>query len=100
MASATPQKLKCSIKNIEPDPKNPGRMIVAVEFDDGNSELGPWIQGFSVLPDRVLTLDDFIDQLYTREIKRPEDPYQHLKTAMEEKKTFEIDLTAKIEPAN
>lgn len=98
MANPSPKKITCRIKNIEPDPKHPGRMIVAVEFDDGNKELGPWIQGFSLLPEKVLTLEDFIDSLYQREIERPQDPYQHLKRVMQEGKSFELDLSAKIEP--
>lgn len=94
----TPKKLNCKITDIKPDPLHAGRMIVAVEFDDGNKELGPWHQGFSVIPDKVVALEDFMQQLYTQEIHRPVDPYQNLKSVMAEGETFVLNLTAKIEP--
>lgn len=92
----TPKKLNCKITDIKPDPLHAGRMIVAVEFDDGDGE--PWHQGFSVIPDRVVTVEDFMQQLYTQEIHRPVDPYENLKSVMQNGETFVLNLTAKIEP--
>lgn len=92
---ASKTKLVCKIINMEPDPKHPGRMIVSVSIDDGDRR-GPWIQGFSVLPEKVLTLEDFMDGITKKELKRPEDPYKHLTAAMEKKRTFVLNLTGKI----
>lgn len=71
-------------------------MIIAVEFDDGDPA-GPWHQGFSVVPEKVLTIDDFLTQLYTQNIERPVDPYANLKQVMQTGEEFVLDLTAKIE---
>lgn len=93
----SPKKLNCKIKDIAPDALHPGRMLISVEFDDGNKELGPWHQAFSVIPDQVITVDDFLTQLYTQEIHRPVDPYTNLRAAMQTGETFVLNLTAKIE---
>lgn len=98
-AKLSPKRLGCKIKDIKPDHLHPGRMIISVEFDDGNKDLGPWHQAFSVIPDQVITVDDFLKHLYTMPIGRPKDPYENLKKAMELGDTFVINLTAKIEPA-
>ena len=94
----TPKKLNCKIKDIAPDTLHPGRMLISVEFDDGNAA-GPWHQAFSVIPDQVITVEDFLTQLYTMEIKRPVDPYTNLRAAMQTGETFVLNLTAKIEPS-
>ena len=92
---ASRSNLICVIKNIEPDPKHKGRMIVAVEFDDGQPQ-GPWIQGFSLLPDRKITLDEFLDDLVdNHSIARPEDPYQELRKLQESSESFVLNLTGK-----
>lgn len=89
------KKLVCKIINIEPDKKHPGRMIVAVRLDDGDPR-GPWIQGFSLLPERSLTIDDFMDHLMTQKLERPLDPYVNLKKFQETGKPFVLDLTGKV----
>lgn len=96
---ASKKNLVCKIVNIEKDPKhtNPQRMIVAVKIDDGDKKLGPWIQGFSLLPDSTFTLTDFMDAMYKHDLKRPEDPYQELKNFLEKGTYFELKLTDKIE---
>lgn len=101
MASAkpSPKKLNCKIKDIQPDPLHVGRMIVSVEFDDGN-KAGPWHQGFSVIPESVINIEDFLTQLYTQEIHRPVDPYTNLRQALQTGETFVLDLTAKIESSS
>lgn len=91
----SPKKLGCKITDIQPDKMHPGRMLVAVEFDDGSGD--PWHQAFSVIPDEVITVDDFLAKLYTMDIKRPVDPYQNLKQALKEGETFVLNLTARIE---
>lgn len=93
----TPKKLNCKITDIKPDPLHRDRMIVVVEFDDGNKELGPWHQAFAVLPDSVVTVDDFLNLLLAMEIGRPADPYENLKRAMDVGEKFVLNLTAKIE---
>ena len=98
MAGPTPKKLNCKITDIKPDPLHPGRMIVVVEFDDGNKKLKPWHQGFAVLPDQIVTVDDFVAQLHNMHIERPVDPYSNLKKAMVVGEQFVLNLTAKIEP--
>lgn len=94
----TPKKLNCKITDIKPDPLHKKRMLVAVEFDDGNKKLKPWHQAFSVLPEEVISVDDFLNLLLTMHIGRPEDPYTKLKRAMDVGETFVLNLTAKIEP--
>jgi len=91
-------KLGCKIIDIQPDKMHPGRMLVSVQFDDGDKELGPWHQAFSVIPDKVLSVDDFLTYLYKMEIARPVDPYENLKAAMQEGETFVLNLTARVEP--
>lgn len=93
----TPTKLNCKITDIQVDPIRPGRAIVGVEFDDGDPT-GPWHQGFSILPEEIVTVDDFLKQLYTQQIVRPVDPYQNLKQVMQKGETFVLNMTAKIEP--
>ncbi len=93
----SPKRLNCKIKDIAPDQLHPGRMLISVEFDDGD-QAGPWHQAFSVIPSEVITVDDFLKQLYTQEIHRPVDPYQNLKAAMQTGESFVLNLTAKIEP--
>lgn len=97
-ARPTPKRLNCKITDIKPDALHRGRMIVAVEFDDGNKDLGVWHQAFSVLPDSIITVDDFLNHVMTMPIGRPADPYQDLKKAMELGDSFVLNLTAKIEP--
>ncbi len=100
MANPKPstKKLACKITDIKPDPLHQGRMIVAVEFDDGNKKLGPWHQGFAVLPDQIVTVDDFVAQMYKMHIARPVDPFEDLRKAVDVGETFVLNLTAKIEP--
>lgn len=93
----TPKKLNCKITDITADTLHPGRMIVAVEFDDGNKDLGVWYQAFSVIPDQIITVDDFLNQIVTMHVGRPTDPYQNLKKAMELGDTFVLNLTAIID---
>lgn len=94
---AAKNNLKCKILNIVPDPKLKGRMIVSIEFDDGDERLGPWVQGFSLLPDKILTIEDLMNAVYTQDLHRPEDPYQILKKWKESGEFFELRLTAKID---
>lgn len=91
------KKLKCKITDIYQDPLHKGRMIVAVEFDDGDPA-GPWHQGFSVVPEKIITLEEFMTQMYSQKIERPVDPYSNLRSVMEQGQEFVLDLTAKIEP--
>lgn len=93
----TPKKLNCRVTDIAPDALHPARMIIGVEFDDGDPK-GPWLQAFSVVPDQVITVDDFLQQLYTMNIQRPVDPYDNLKKVMQKGETFVLNMTAKIEP--
>ena len=95
--AASPTNLVCKIINIEPDPKHAGRMLVAVRIDDGNGE--PWVQGFSISPPAsgVITVDEFIESIYTRELKRPVDPFSELKAANEKKLIFCIELPGNAE---
>lgn len=92
----SPTKVKCKIKDIQKDPLHQNRMIVSVEFDDGNPA-GPWHQGFSLLPESVFTIEDFIKQLVSQQIARPVDPYANIKQIMQTGEEFVINLTAKIE---
>lgn len=94
----SPKKLNCKITDIKADPLHGNRMIIAVEFDDGNKKLGPWHQGFSVIPDQIITVDDFITQLHSMVVERPVDPFTNLKAVMQKGETFVLNLTAKIEP--
>lgn len=94
--TASKKNIKCKITDISEDPLHKGRMIVAVEFDDGDPA-GPWHQGFSVVPEKVITVEDFLTQLYSQKIERPIDPYQNLKQIMQAGEEFVLDLTAKIE---
>lgn len=89
------KKLVCKIVNIEQDPKHPYRQIVAVRFDDGDPA-GPWLQGFSIMPEQVISIDDFMDHLMERELKRPEDPFAELKKYQENEQPFVLNLTGKI----
>lgn len=89
------KKLQCTIINIEPDPKHPGRQIIAVRFDDGDPR-GPWIQGFSILPEKVISIDDFMDHLMNQKLERPDDPYKELKKYQESGEPFVLNLTGKI----
>lgn len=89
-------RLGCKIIDIQPDKLHPGRMLVSVQFDDGDPA-GPWHQAFSIVPDKVLTMDDFLTHLYKMDIARPVDPYVNLKAAMQEGETFVLKLTAKVE---
>lgn len=91
--------LRCKITDIKPDPLHVGRMIIAVEFDDGDPA-GPWHQGFSVIPDKVITLEDFMTQLVNQEIHRPVDPYQNLAQIMQQGEIFMLSLTGKIPSDN
>lgn len=92
---ASKTQLICKIMNIEPDPKHANRMIVSVQFDDGDI-LGPWIQGFSLLPDKPFTMDDFMDLIYQQKIERPTDPYGELKRWQKSGKEFVLKFTSKI----
>lgn len=92
----SPLHLNCRIADIKPDPYHAGRRIVSVSFDDGKPE-GPWFQAFSVIPDQVITIDDFINKLMTMPIERPIDPFQNISKVFDKNETFVLDLTAKID---
>lgn len=66
-------------------------MVVSIEFDDGNKKLGPWHQGFIIKTDTIITIDELITELIKRGVRRPVDPYIHLREAMEKGTTFTID---------
>lgn len=93
---ASKKNLVCKIINIEKDPKHPNRMIVAVRIDDGDP-IGPWTQGFSLLPEKTFTISDFMSAMYKQELKRPEDPYKELRQWKESGKEFELKLTQKLD---
>jgi hypothetical protein len=95
-ANFSKKKIGCKITDIKPDPLHKERMIIAVEFDDGDAA-GPWHQAFSVIPEKVITIEDFLNQLYTQKIERPVDPYQNIKRVMQSGEKFVLDLTAQIE---
>ena len=82
--------LKCRIIDIVI--KDGARALVSIEFDDGDVTLGPWHQAFTVVPKKILTLDDLVSQLVESgiDIHRPTDPFVNLKRAMEKSVTFEI----------
>lgn len=92
------KKISCRIKDLHPDPKISGRTLVSVELDDGAGP-GPWHQVFSLEHSKLWTIDEFLKTLYQQDLERPEDPIKPLKEAMEAGKVFELNLTAKIEPA-
>ena len=98
-AKFSPKRLGCKIADIARDPLHPGRMLISVQFDDGDPA-GPWHQAFSVIPEDIITVEDFLTQLYTQDIHRPVDPYTNLKAAMQSGETFVLNLTAKIDAAD
>lgn len=89
MANQKNRKLTAKIINIEADPLHKGRTIVSVRFTDQKSG-DEWTQGFSLLPDRPISLEEFILNLKSRELAPPVDPFQYLKDA--QNKPFELDL--------
>jgi hypothetical protein len=94
----TPDKthIKCKIIDMVPDPKHPGRMLISIELDDGDPK-GPWHQAFSIVPNKVITIDDLLNHLQTQELKRPENPYVNLEQAWKGEQAFVLDLSGGIE---
>lgn len=92
------KQLKCKLKDVAPDPMNPGRTIVSFEFDDGSDD-GPWVQGFSMLPpDRPLSLEELILKVKEYGIKRPTDPFVFVREELEKGKEFTIDMAKETDP--
>ena len=98
MVKKSEVKIRARIIDMKPDPLRKNRMLISIEFDDGNKKLGPWHQAFSLAPSKILTIDDLIDNLYKSGIERPSDPYQILKKAMKNGETFDIDMTKTFKP--
>lgn len=94
-----PKHLQCKIKDIKPDQARPGRTIVSIEFDDGNKELGPWHQGYSIIADQIVTIEDLMQKLIESKPERPLDPMSNLKSVMATGEKFVLNLTAIIEKA-
>lgn len=92
----TKDQLTCRIKDIAPDSKHPNRMLVSVEFDDGDKK-GPWCQPFSLLPEKIISMDDFLNLLMQQPIERPVDPYKNLKLAMQSGKQFVLEINPQAE---
>lgn len=85
--------LKCSIINIEPDPKHPTRTIVSIKIDDGEPE--PYIRTFSLLPpERPISLEEFAIQLRDRDLSRPDKPFHYLQEAKDQSTEFVINVIA------
>lgn len=89
---ADKQHLVCKITDISPDPKREGRMLVVVQFDDGDPA-GPWHQPYSLSPDRFITLDDFLNKVASLPVARPTDPYAELKRLLETQEPFVLNLS-------
>lgn len=88
----TKRKLVCTVKNIEPDPLHPGRQIISLELDDGQSD-GPYIRAFSLIPPEIpLSLEKFALDLAKRDLSRPTDPLHYIKEAQANSEQFVINL--------
>jgi hypothetical protein len=92
--AAQARTLKVKIMNVEPDPLHKGRTIVSAQFDDGDTLRGPWIQGFSMLPqERPISPEEFMVSLKGQEIKRPVDAFQYLRDAADNGKQYDLTIS-------
>lgn len=92
------KKLKCKIINMEPDPKHPARTIVSLEIDDGDTERGPYIRAYSLLPpENPISLEKFSIDVAKMDLSRPTDGFHYLKEARENATEFVIIPTDKVQ---
>ncbi len=84
-------KVKCQILSLEKDPRAPGRTIVSFKLDDSRGE--PWIQAFTFIPpERPYSVEELLANVKAKGIRRPVDPFQFVKEAIETKEIFVLDL--------